>query len=450
MTVPAVDNQRERLLVLGFCLTLLTVACGREAWAYVEARRFNRTVEAIVVRDEPTSLYQAVQHPTGRTQQNAAQHYVAAAELVVTRREWISANTALLGAARAGDLGDAATRRLNATFVRENIAALELLAQARLLEFHGFNRAGRFPSVPISRLLPLLSAAAFDRIERGAGDGSFSVITDLVATRKAYASAGSLGVLTLPVDRAALLVGLTVRHAPPSPDALRTLAAALASSAADDDLAPYFLRDRARFIDDVGRHLRTGAPLTDTNRVLAFMVRPWHRHRVNQALVLLTELVDAARRPWPERLTAIDALIAGIDGIGHRTGGRGPLGLQEEAFALGLHQLVGRHVAKKLAVTSALRAAVAVELHRGDRGALPVSLAELADTTLFSDPMTGDQLRYRSDAGGYVIYSVGDDGRDDGGALAAVRSRTASGRILSEDSPDWGIQIRLSGEAGAP
>jgi hypothetical protein len=33
-----------RLPVLAFCLLLLVVLCGREAWVYIEARRFNRLV----------------------------------------------------------------------------------------------------------------------------------------------------------------------------------------------------------------------------------------------------------------------------------------------------------------------------------------------------------------------------------------------------------------------
>ncbi|MCH7750332.1 MAG: hypothetical protein IH939_19810, partial [Acidobacteria bacterium] len=102
MTVPPVGTRRGRLLVLGVCLTLLVAVCGREAWTYYEARRFNRMVEAIVARNEPTSLYQAVPRPSGRAEQNAAQHNVAAAELLVTRPEWDTANGALMAAARAG------------------------------------------------------------------------------------------------------------------------------------------------------------------------------------------------------------------------------------------------------------------------------------------------------------------------------------------------------------
>jgi hypothetical protein len=67
----------------------------------------------------------------------------------------------------------------------------------------------------------------------------------------------------------------------------------------------------------------------------------------------------------------------------------------------------------KLAAT-----ALAVECFRLDRGRLPIDLRELTPRFLDvvpMDPFDGAPLRYRRLARGYVIYSVGADGHDDGG-----------------------------------
>jgi hypothetical protein len=62
--------------------------------------------------------------------------------------------------------------------------------------------------------------------------------------------------------------------------------------------------------------------------------------------------------------------------------------------------------------------AFAVERYRLAKGRLPDSLSELAPQFLDAvptDPFDGEALRYRVLARGYVIYSVGAGGHDDGG-----------------------------------
>jgi hypothetical protein len=57
------------------------------------------------------------------------------------------------------------------------------------------------------------------------------------------------------------------------------------------------------------------------------------------------------------------------------------------------------------------RAALAVERHRFERQMPPEKLPEPVPV----DPFDGQPLRYKKLAKGYVVYSVGEDGRDDGG-----------------------------------
>jgi hypothetical protein len=67
----------------------------------------------------------------------------------------------------------------------------------------------------------------------------------------------------------------------------------------------------------------------------------------------------------------------------------------------------------KLATT-----ALTVERFRLDQGRLPIDLKELTPRFLDAiptDPFDGAPLRYRRLDRGYVVYNVGEDGRDDGG-----------------------------------
>ena len=62
--------------------------------------------------------------------------------------------------------------------------------------------------------------------------------------------------------------------------------------------------------------------------------------------------------------------------------------------------------------------ALAVERYRLAKGKLPDGLGDLVGEYLESvpaDPFTGQMLKYKKLQQGYVVYSVGKDGKDDGG-----------------------------------
>ena len=62
--------------------------------------------------------------------------------------------------------------------------------------------------------------------------------------------------------------------------------------------------------------------------------------------------------------------------------------------------------------------ALAIERYRLAKGTLPDALGELVPAYLEAvpkDPFDGEELRYRRLETGYVVYSIGEDGRDDGG-----------------------------------
>lgn len=75
------------------------------------------------------------------------------------------------------------------------------------------------------------------------------------------------------------------------------------------------------------------------------------------------------------------------------------------------------------AVLRAARTALAVERYRLKNGELPEDLETLAPEFLDSvplDPFDGQPLKYRRLDPGFVIYSVGRDGRDNGGKLERI------------------------------
>lgn len=446
-------RQLGRVLVLGFLLVLLAGVCGREAWGYYEARQFNRMVEAVVGRNEPTSLFQVVQRPdwrgVGVVQPNAAQHYLAAGELVVTRLGWFSGYMALLAVAGDGALGDVDDRRDNADFVQENADVIHLIERATDLDFLGFRTSIRNRPTRFSRLHELVGAAALERIDQGDGDGSLRGVADLLAMRRASdpTDVFAIQLERRTFDQAALLTSLTIRHAPPSADALRALAAALATP--ERDLLSYFLADRAWVINEVWQHVRARRRLSDANPVVTFLLEPWHLYRANRLLARLTALCAAAEQPWPERLAAIAAVEDGAPEAAERTGPQRLL-WRERLFTVGHYSQLGWAVANRLAMTTALRAVIAIELYRMERGAVPERLTDLGRVSPFSDLMTGDPLLYRRESDGYVAYSVGSNGDDDDGDLGPRHPFLfAIGHQAPEFVPDWGIRIRLP-ETEAP
>ena len=73
---------------------------------------------------------------------------------------------------------------------------------------------------------------------------------------------------------------------------------------------------------------------------------------------------------------------------------------------------------RRIAQVRAARAALAVQRYRLARGRLPEWLSQLVGEYLDAvptDPFDGKPLRYKKLDKGFVVYSIGEDGRDDGG-----------------------------------
>ena len=119
------------------------------------------------------------------------------------------------------------------------------------------------------------------------------------------------------------------------------------------------------------------------------------------------ENLAAAQLPFPQRLEQIKEPRAGIMyGLSHFFS---RILLNEQSW-------MARRDAKAVSSIRCAQSALAIERYRLATGKLP-SLANEVSNSVFasSDPFTGHALRYKKLAKGYVVYSVGADGVDDGG-----------------------------------
>jgi hypothetical protein len=78
-----------------------------------------------------------------------------------------------------------------------------------------------------------------------------------------------------------------------------------------------------------------------------------------------------------------------------------------------------RAEAVRLARARLLGIAAAVRAYRLKHGRYPATLAEAGVADLNKDPFTGAEFIYKTSEQGFLVYSVGEDGRDDGGQRAA-------------------------------
>ena len=85
-------------------------------------------------------------------------------------------------------------------------------------------------------------------------------------------------------------------------------------------------------------------------------------------------------------------------------------------------------------------AACALERQRLARGSYPESLAALAPEfgPLPPDPMSGQTFRYERTADGrFRLWSVGWNGKDDGGTVALTGTPASKNRNINFEQGDW-------------
>jgi hypothetical protein len=203
--------------------------------------------------------------------------------------------------------------------------------------------------------------------------------------------------------------------------------AALQSLLEDEDKQPLFLimaRGERAFYHRVLEAIEVGditfeevterdPPRSFTGRVDTYVTRDRIKSGHAQMLKLLTKYVDIARLPdheWGPPLDALDAEVRDT-----------PPSPALVFFRVVPLSQVPKFIQINHARLRCAVAALAVERFRLARGRWPGKPAELVPAFLArwpDDPFDGQPLRFRRLPDGVVIYSVGPDGKDDGGNLA--------------------------------
>jgi hypothetical protein len=127
-------------------------------------------------------------------------------------------------------------------------------------------------------------------------------------------------------------------------------------------------------------------------------------------LDLMNDYIKALKLPPEQRQEAADSVFARFDKTS-----RVHMLLRAIMPAFSNCTIIDLRIAAQLRTA---RAGLAIERYRLAAGKLPESLAELIPTYLDAvpkDPFDGKDLRYKKLETGFVVYSIGKDGNDDGG-----------------------------------
>ena len=440
-----------------YVLPLLAVFCGIAVWDYIETRRLTSEIEAIVARGEPITTAPLVNRAY-RKADNAEYKYSAAGLLTLADdgstdttsegrsvarrpmdlysrftplRQWLD------GAADRPEAiaGEGVLKTLSADW-RD---ALSLVDGATAMPYYGVAPGTEFNYrvAGLWNLTRLLSARTIGLTLTGDADAAAESAISFLRLRRAIRPSQRW----LPIAGHEVPVVLSLSA--PSEQALERLQTALASEEDPDGATRDFIEMRARILNDAWLskyRLAPGTPLPPPFPAELWpssAMRPWTTHELVNALRAWSEFADIARQPWPKRIGLAAEPIARYAKQARPSGFIG-IGIVVGIF----YQTIRPDV---LVHDRTSRVAVAVERYRRAHGdALPASLNDLVPQYLDAipqDPLSGQPLRYRVAEDAYVVYSVGPDGKDDGGTM--LRQTPPSPAVRFPGGADMGIRVLI-------
>ncbi len=163
--------------------------------------------------------------------------------------------------------------------------------------------------------------------------------------------------------------------------------------------------------------------------------QPVWRHQYAAILRVAQDCFAAASRPWPEPLSAMEQ-VRGEDGS------RLFRGIPTPAMMVDGCRRMTHALAQSAALIRSARVALAVDSYRTEHSRLPDTLSDLPTVAGagFADPFTGRPLIYRRRESGFSVYSLGENGKDDGGAV--IPRPRVSGEA-ARPSTDVGITVTV-------
>lgn len=411
---------RRAAIVLGIILLPLA---AHAVWDLVEMRRLVREIEAIRAKGEPVTQQEAGRTYSGGTAEHrrASQYYLAAAALalqadqlppeIAELHEWLSGATSLTKSRQ-----EIAQQLKNALDTDKD--ALTLMETANSLEFREFfpGTEYNYRSAGLWRLSRLVWARTlyFSLMEEPE-EASKSALSSLTLRRTLRNPPGFFR----PTAEIPALLSLSTPTGEWLERLQRAMEAAESVHRPEEDIAA----QRAWAIERWWQRYYGIDPRAPRNyslpvrSVTEWILRPWFTHEFVKALRQWAELLVAARKPWPDKIraTAEVARRYPVDQKRRRLPYasdliRGFINLRPDGVDI-----------DPLVIDRCSRVALVIERFRRDHsGAPPRSLKELVPNYLSDvpmDPASGHDVLYRQQADAYVVYSVGIDGKDDGGDL---------------------------------
>ena len=391
-------------------------------WDYIEMRRFRSRLDAIAARGEPISIQGPLKLSDDAADADRLYRAAGALAMSFSAGQPSSVQIALHS---NGDLPEEAVGAAR-TVVSKYGEALALADRAAELPFEGFRPGTTFnylvsSILDVSRLCDLRAKLA---IIDGRADAAVDSLYTQARLKRIAATFVLLNQMTL---------SMVVERTHPSPSALRKLAGAFGDLDRDDYLKHDFIRLRAQAVDSSQMPLSSGlfAIRQEANP------QPWEVHRYTRALDTFAQIIAMTEQPDPARIPAVLAV------------GRFPDVLPQSTVRSreNLEGFVHARV-RSAAIVRASRTLVAVERFRRDHDErMPADLQELVPTYLERlpiDPYTGQAMRYRALERGYTVYSVGPNGRDDGGEMTLAERRELSLRDRDHwrNRDDAGIRVQ--------
>ena len=429
-------------------------------WGWIEAARLDRALDALEARNQPLNIADFDVKPATPEQREASHLYAQAGKLVDDRpisMEKAAALSKAIEAACSQDVEPAARSqqaRVLRQFEDSYQPVFDLLERASQLDAAGWDDADR-PEPRSMQMRPItLARVNVVRIARlaCAGDGDAAARALLASLRLRRVWIGALiGPIALQTAHSLeSLLTLT----PPSSTLLEALQHEYIVAADEKRFQDRMARERAMWLSYVMPGAFSDAPLGyDTRRmtpleaVATRAVRPLRDRRLVEELNEFDAALAIAEQPWPGKLDAIAEFGKTHQAQRSQSMRRGlldtlsrPLGAHMASNALTGY--IGG-MTETLARNRAGATAIAVARYRGDHGGrCPETFQQLIPQYLpasLMDPYSGGGLKYRCDARGYVVYSVGANRKDDGGTWEQHSDLQLSRR---GNPPDVGVAVK--------
>lgn len=390
-------------------------------WDHIEVRRLGREVAAIRERGEPVSTDELRPwRPASEDEKLASRLYLAAAALAVDGNpDDRSLDRDLAAADRAlstdANLRATMAARLEADLTG-NADALTLLDKATALPFTTFD-PGTDYSYRTSMLWRLADVSRLRSMQRclaGDLDAAVSSLMSTVQLRRVEDTRVWL------MGARPIGIPFVLSHCPPDAAALDQIQRALGVETGLEAVPAILIAERVFLLRSVWTSygLDVRAPSVIRYRgwtPWATVMRPLVTHQLIAGLRDRASLLAAAGQSAAARRAEVARLESRSPGWAVRAPGQFVPSEQLPISSI-------PYVLNTVANTAATAAALAVERYRrANAGELPASLGALVPAFLDrvpADPFDDAPIRFARRDGGYVIYAIGRDGKDDGGDIA--------------------------------